>query len=130
MMKHKLTFEILPTTLGVCKLSACQAVPLWACQGEFFSVTKTTEELSVVCSEVAIPDEVLCERGWRALKIAGILDFSLVGILAVVSGGLANAGVSIFAISTYNTDYILVRDNDLETAVQALAGEGYTILKA
>ncbi|MBP2636417.1 MAG: hypothetical protein H6Q72_2324 [Firmicutes bacterium] len=130
MVKHKLTFEILPTTLGVCKLSASQVVPLWACQGEFFSVTKTTEELSIVCSEAVIPDEALCERGWRALKIAGILDFSLVGILSVVSEVLANVGVSIFAISTYNTDYILVRDNDLDAAVKALAGKGYTILKA
>ena len=127
MEKHKLTFEVLPTTLGVCKLSASQVVPVWACQGEFFSVTKTTEELSIVCSEAVIPAETLCERGWRALKIAGILDFSLVGILAVVSAVLADAGVSIFAISTYNTDYILVRNNDLDVAVQALASEGYTV---
>lgn len=129
MEKHKLTFEILPTTLGVCKLGASQEVPPWAYQGEFVSVTKTSEELSIVCSEAVIPDEALCERGWRALKIEGILDFSLVGILALVSAVLANAGVSIFAISTYNTDYILVRDNDLDAAIQALAGAGYTILK-
>lgn len=130
MVKHKLTFEILSATLGVCKLGASQEVPPWAYQGEFFSVTKTSEEMSIVCPEAVIPDEALCERGWRALKIAGMLDFSLVGILAVVSAVLANAGVSIFAISTYNTDYILVRDNDLEAAVQALGGAGYTILRA
>ena len=130
MVKHKLAFEVLPITLGVCKISPTQAIPQWAIQGEFFSVTKTTEELSIVCSEAVIPAGEIYEKGWRALKIVGILDFSLIGILSVVSSVLASSGVSIFAISTYNTDYILVRDKDLAVAVQSLSGEGYDILQA
>lgn len=93
-----------------------------------FSITRTTEELSIVCSEAVIPKDVICERGWRALKIVGILDFSLVGILSVVATILAKAGVSIFAVSTYNTDYILVKAKDLERALQAIKQAGYEIV--
>ena len=128
MTAKKLKFEVLVDTLGVCQLPANQSIPQWAYQGEFYSITKTTAELSIVCSEVVIPEAVICERGWRALKIAGILDFSLVGILSVVSTILAKAGVSIFAISTYNTDYILVKATDLECALQALDHEGYDVV--
>lgn len=128
MAKSDLTFDVLPDTLGVCKLNSSMAIPQWAHAGDFFSVTKTAEEFSIVCSETAVPEDVLCERGWRALKIAGILDFSLVGILSVVSTALAKAGISIFAISTYNTDYILVREKDLELTLRTLCDEGYDIL--
>jgi len=128
MVKKNLRFEVLSETLGVCKLSPSITIPQWVYQGEFFSVTKTTEELSLVCSEEAIPAEVVCEKGWRVLKIVGILDFNLVGILSVVSSVLAKAGVSIFAISTYNTDYILVKDKDLKLALKVLGDEGCEIL--
>ncbi|HML33993.1 ACT domain-containing protein [Sporomusa sphaeroides] len=127
-MTEKLKFEVLVDTLGVCRLCASQSIPQWAYQDEFFSITKTTEELSIVCSEVVIPEDVVCERGWRALKIAGILDFSLVGILSVVATILAKAGISIFAVSTYNTDYILVKAKDLECALQALEHKGYDVV--
>lgn len=123
----KLKFKLLNDTLGVCKLDSTEAVPNWAYQGEFFSITKTSDELSIVCSESVIPEVVVCERGWRALKIVGILDFSLIGILSVVSSVLAKAGVSIFAISTYNTDYISVKEKDLANALQALRSEGFEI---
>ena len=128
MTAEKLKFEVLVDTLGVCRLGASESIPQWAYLGEFFSVTKTTEELSIVCPEVVIPEAVICERGWRALKIAGILDFSLVGILSVVATILAKAGISIFAVSTYNTDYILVKATDLEGALQALAQEGHDVV--
>ncbi|MBP2657794.1 MAG: amino acid-binding protein [Firmicutes bacterium] len=128
MSEEKLKFEVLPDTLGVSKLNSTQNIPQWAYQGSFFAITKTSDELSIVCPEMAIPEEVICERGWRALKIVGILDFSLIGILSVVSTVLANAGVSIFAISTYNTDYLLVKDMDLECALRALRNESYIIV--
>lgn len=129
MAPKQLEFEVLREELGVCKLSASQVIPEWAYEGEFFSVTRTTEELSIVCAENAIPNEVICERGWRALKIRGILDFSLIGVLSIISSVLAKAGVSIFAISTYNTDYILVKARDLTPALQALREEGYSVLQ-
>ncbi|WP_371363472.1 hypothetical protein SRRS_43640 [Sporomusa rhizae] len=123
----KLKFKLLNDTLGVCKLDSSEDVPRWAYQGEFFSITKTSDELSIVCSESGIPKDAVCERSWRALKIVGILDFSLIGILSIVSFVLAKAGVSIFAISTYNTDYILVKEKDLANALQTLRSEGFEI---
>ncbi|GBG58434.1 amino acid-binding protein [Sporomusaceae bacterium FL31] len=124
----KLTLEILPNKIGVCKLDAQSAVPIWTCKGEFFSITKTPEELSIVCSEDNIPKDVLCERGWRAFKVQGTLDFGLVGILAKITAALANAGLGIFAVSTYNTDYILVKEKDLEYAIIALHNDGHEII--
>lgn len=92
----------------------------------FFS--KTAEELSLVCPETDLPAAVLqCERGWRALKICDVLDFALVGILAKISSLLANAGISIFAVSTYNTDYILIKESHLQKAAAALRTNGYQI---
>ena len=124
MPQKKLAFKVLRATVGVCKLEANAILPTWAYQGDFFSVTKTEDELSIVCSEIVIPQEVVCEKGWKILKIQGVLDFGLVGILALVSTLLAQAGISIFAISTYNTDYILVKGDDLDRAVNALKKEG------
>ncbi|QDR82969.1 hypothetical protein [Sporomusa termitida] len=77
MNRNKLKFAVLPVQLGVCQLNSSQQIPQWAYQGEFFSITKTTEEISIVCPDPVIPpDTVLCERSWRALKITGVLTFS------------------------------------------------------
>ena len=114
--------------VGICKLDVNEMIPAWACRGCFFSVTKTFEELSIVCSETVIPPDVLSEKGWKVLKIQGTLDFGLVGVLAKISSSLARAGVSIFAISTYNTDYILVREALLNTALHALKQDGHKFI--
>jgi hypothetical protein len=124
-----LTLEVLPDTLGVCKLDTNQVIPTWAYQGGLFSITKTVEELSIVCSEENIPGDVLCERGWKAFKVQGTLDFGLVGILAKVTTALANAGLGIFAISTYNTDCILVKTQDFNCAVNTLRNDGHKIIE-
>lgn len=93
----------------------------------FWSLTRTAEELSIVLpEEVDLPGAVV-EGGWRALQVAGVLDFSLTGILAGISGVLAQANISMFALSTYNTDYILVRAEKLEAAVAALQQAGYQV---
>ncbi len=129
MNEIKLTLEVLSDTIGVCKLDSNQIIPTWAHQGKFFSITRTMEELSIVCSEENIPEDVLCEQGWKALKVQGTLDFGLVGILAKVTTALANAGLGIFAISTYNTDYILVKEKDLKCAIIALCKDGHKIIE-
>ncbi len=89
--------------------------------GEFFSATRTSDELSIVCCEKNIPEDIKCEKNWRILKIEGPLDFSLIGILASISSILAERKISIFAVSTYDTDYILIRDSDVNDAVEALS---------
>ena len=126
----KLTLLVLAGRYGICRLGPDEPVPAWGLQGEFFSVTRTTEELSIVCAEAQIPATVLCESGWRLFKIDAIMDFSLVGIVAGISAALAGANIGIFVLSTYNTDYILVRQPDFAAAAIALRTAGYTVLGA
>jgi len=123
-----LTIEILSDELAVCRLPVDAAVPNWVWTGEFTSITCTDDELSLVCAADSVPDGVRHTPGWRALRIRGPLDFSLVGILAGISGVLAGAAISIFAISSYDTDTILIRCEQLESAVDALCTAGYDVV--
>lgn len=120
----------LPTRFAIARLPPDAAWPKWASSGEFSSLTRTLNELSVVCEAAAVPDGVEAERGWRALEVQGPLDFSEVGILASLALPLKDAGISIFSVSTYDTDYVLVRDGDLETAVAVLEGAGWAVDRA
>ena len=104
----KFTIELLPDTLAICRLAHGAAIPDWA-QGEFISITRTQEELSIVCHQENVPDYVRAERGWCCLRIVGKLDFSLVGVIAQLTKLLADANISVFVASTYDTDYFLVR---------------------
>ncbi len=119
--------EVLSGGYAVCRLPAGSPWPAWAEGGPFVSITRTAEELSVVCAAHLVPPGVQAAGGWRALKVAGPLDFSLVGILAALSGTLAAAGVSIFALSTYDTDYLLVPGGQLSAALDALRDSGHTV---
>lgn len=112
--------------LAVCRLPAGAAVPTWATDG-LVSVTRTSEELSVVCSERAVPAAATAERGWRCLKVDGRLSFELTGILATLTRPLADARVPVFAISTYDTDYLLVKEDRLTAAYAALEREGHVV---
>jgi hypothetical protein len=106
------------------------AVPEWATRGDFFCVTRTRDELSIVCAQENIPSNVAglsFEYGWKTLKMEGPLDFALTGIVASVAEPLAEAGVAIFPIATYETDYILVKESHLERAVNELSSYGHVI---
>lgn len=112
--------------LTVCKIPAVEAVDL---SREFYFVGKTDEELSLVCRTEDVPAHTTArDDGWRAFRIEGVLDFSLIGILAKLSGILAENQIGIFAVSTYNTDYILVKAESFDRAMDALASAGYTIV--
>jgi hypothetical protein len=112
----------------VCRLAPDDEIPRWALSNcGFASVTRTADELSLVCVESAVPQDIHCEPGWRLFKIEGPLDFALTGILASVAQPLADAGVSIFAISTYATDYVMVKQQDVEKAALALAAAGHRV---
>ncbi|MCX7773243.1 MAG: ACT domain-containing protein [Clostridia bacterium] len=113
--------------LAVCRLAPEERIPEWAANSAFYSVTRTSEELSVVCMEGHVPEGVLCEKDWRMYKIEGILDFSLIGILSRLSTLLAQQGISIFAISTYNTDYILVKNGNVDTATKVFRSNGISV---
>ena len=123
----QLSLTLLSQRLAVCRLDAGAPLPPWANQGVFVSITRTPEELSLVCPEEAVPDHVLSERGWCCFRVAGPLAFSLTGVLVALAGPLAEARISIFAISTYDTDYLLVREQDLDGAQQILRQAGHLI---
>ena len=128
MVEKILTMKLLKEKYGVCRLAKTELIPKWAQDSNFFSITKTSDELSIVCLEDSIPNEIKCEKDWRILKIEGPLDFSLIGILASISTILAQKGISIFAISTYDTDYILVKNKDIDNAIESLIKERYEVL--
>ncbi len=111
---------VLDAEFAVCRLPAGSPVPPPPPGAPLYSVTVTSDEVSVVCPVESAPCDIPVEQGWRALKIEGPLDFSLVGILASVLNPLADANVTIFAMSTYDTDYVLVKDEQLRQALTAL----------
>ena len=121
-----LELKKLPYKLTVCKVKNVSDIDM---QSEFFFIGKTDEELSLVCKTEDTPQETI-ERddGWKGFRISGVLDFSLIGILSKLSGILAENKIGIFAVSTYNTDYILVKEENFEKALNVLAEEGYTIV--
>jgi hypothetical protein len=121
MKTKKLILSILPEKLGICHFGKNSPIPDWATSGEFFSITRTHQELSIVYPQEKIPGGVLFERDWRAFKLEGIVDgIYAVGIIASLSKPLATQGICIFNISTYNTNYILVEEKNLEKATKIL----------
>lgn len=119
--------RVLPGELAVCRLPVDAPMPRVPGVADLFALTRTRDELSVVCPVADAPDGAVVERGWRALGIIGPLDFALTGVLAGIARPLAEAGLSLFAISTYDTDYVLVRADTLPSALDALRGAGYEI---
>lgn len=117
--------EILPYPLSVCKLASLEDFDP---KGDFYFLSRTDEELSLVCPSGEAPAAVLArDDGWRGFRICGTLDFSLIGILARITGLLAEEEIGLFAVSTFNTDYILVKDENYERALTVLCRAGYTL---
>jgi hypothetical protein len=114
-------------SFGISRLPANTATPPWAEGRGLVSVTRTADELSIVCPDAAVPEGVKCERGWRCLRVAGAMPLSTVGVMAALAAALASAGVSVFAISTFDTDYLLVRAADFDRAVAALRAAGHAV---
>ncbi len=125
-----LRLTLAPERLAVCRLAPDAPIPPLPLGGALVALTLTPDELSLVLPEDAAPANAITEAGWRALRVAGPLDFSLTGVLASLANPLAQAGISIFAISTYDTDYLLVREATLTAALAALRAAGHTITEA
>lgn len=124
---RRFTLDVLPGEFAVCRLAADAPVPAWATGGPFVSVTRTADELSVVCPAAGVPTGARHEPGWRCLRLAGPIPFTEVGVLAALLAPLATAGVGVFAVSTFDTDYILVKAADLGRATDALRGADYAV---
>ena len=117
--------KILPFELSVCKVSDTSAIDL---NEDFFFVGRTDEEISLVCKTSSVPGATTArEDGWKGFRIEGVLDFSLIGILSKISSVLAENKIGIFAVSTYNTDYILVKEENFGRALKVLEDAGYEI---
>lgn len=117
---------LFPAPLAVCRLGADAPDPAWP-RGAFVSISRTPDELSIVCDDDAVPENVQAERGWRALKLEGPIPFEVTGVAASLAGALAAEGISLFLISTYDTDWVLVKDAALERAIAALRRAGYDL---
>lgn len=126
---HQLVLTVLDDLLAVCSLPAGSSIPEGVFSGGLSAVIQTDEELTLICRSDQIPPGVKFSYGWRAIQVIGPLDFSLIGVLASLAQPLARCGVSIFALSTYDTDYILVKDESLEAAIAALVSAGHTVDK-
>ena len=112
--------------LSVCKVADISNIDLTA---DFYFIGRTDEELSLVCKTEDVPfNTIERDDGWRGFRIQGVLDFSMIGILSKLSGILAANRIGIFAVSTYNTDYILVKEENFERALEVLASNGYTVV--
>ena len=126
-MSHQLTITVHPEKYAICRLDPGASLPVWAAGTRFLSVTRTALELSVVCEDAMVPEVAHAERDRRLLQIEGTLAFSLIGVLASVAEPLAKAEISIFAASTYDTDYLLVSEKDLHRAMQVLDAAGHAV---
>ncbi len=116
----KLTLSVLPDSLAICQFTPGTKIPSWVFKSTFFSVSKTDEELSVVCDQYLVPPDVKKVDNWRAFKVEGPLDFSLTGIISSLAKPLAENKIPIFVISTYDTDYLLVESKYLISAKEVL----------
>jgi uncharacterized protein len=114
--------------LAICRLPPGTPTPGWAARAQrFLTISRTVEELSITADAEVVPPEAHCARGYRAFRVQGALAFDLVGVLVSIAAPLAEAGISIFNISTYDTDYILVKTADLARAVAALERAGHRV---
>ena len=125
----RLNLRLLPGEFAVCRLSPDTPIPAWALVAKgFVSITRTADELSIVCAEELTPEDAKCERNWRVFKMEGPFDFALTGILVSVAKPLNEAGISILAISTFDTDYVMVKSKDADKAVATLKSAGHSVI--
>jgi hypothetical protein len=127
MKTRRLALSVLDGRFAVCRLDAETELPRWATRGEFFSVTRTPDELSVVCAQRDVPAGVVREEGWACLEVDGPFDFSACGVLASLATPLAEAGIPVLAIATHDTDYLLVKYAGLDDVVAALVRAGHRV---
>ena len=127
MKPSKLILSILPEPMAICHLGKDAPIPDWAHAGSFLSITRTLDELSVVCPQILVPEGIRKDDEWRCLRVEGTLDFSLTGVISLLTTPLAFEGISVFVVSTYDTDYLMVKQRYLEKAIAVLSGNGHQV---
>ena len=126
---RQLSLELLPGLYAVCRLDPGEPAPAMPQQTAFFSIARTSEELSIVCAESAAPAGARAERGWRCFKVEGPLAFGLTGVVASLAGPLAAGGIPIFVVSTFDTDYLLVKQAQVDEAAATLQRAGHRVAR-
>jgi hypothetical protein len=125
---HRLTLSLLPDSMAICRLDPHAPLPQGILARSFSAAIRTVDELSIYCAEDAVPQGAQASRGWRAFKFLGPFDFSATGVIASVAGPLAEAGISISVLATYDTDYVFIRQEALDAAVEVLTAAGHRVL--
>ena len=129
MQNRKLQLTLLNEIFGICRYENSIPIPDWAATTMMCSVTRTKKELTIVCPKMIIPAESDCDCNWRCFRIDGGFDLDEIGVIASVSVPLAEAGISIYVVSTYDTDYFLVKDIAAEKAFAVLKDSGHKIIR-
>jgi hypothetical protein len=124
---HSLTLLEVSGAFAVCRLPNDTVIPSWATAGDVFSVTRTADKLSVVCRQELVPVGTHFEHGWRCLRVAGAMPFTLIGVLASLTRPVADAGAGVFAVSMFDTEYLFIKDAEFQTAVAALRRAGHSV---
>jgi hypothetical protein len=124
---RSLELHLLPGRIAICRLDPEDEVPSWAGSEVLSSVTRTQAETTVICLEENVPAGIACNKNWRCLRIGGVLDFSETGILSSLAAPLAGEGIPVYALSTYSTDLVLIKERDLSRALHVLSGAGHKV---
>jgi hypothetical protein len=127
---RRFQLEEIPGRYAICTLAADAPIPTWADGPGFVSISRTPDELSVVCSADRVPEAVVCDAGWACLQVQGPFSFDTIGVLAALSAALAQDGISLFAVSTYQTDYLLVKQERFADAAAALRRAGHEVTRS
>jgi hypothetical protein len=126
---RKLSLKILRDRMAICRFEPTAPLPDWVDEPGFYSITRTEEELTIVCTQALLSPGTTSETGWRCFKVEGPLDFSEVGIIFSLTEPLAKIGVSVFVLSTFDTDYFMVKEKDLAKAIDVLTAAGHPVLE-
>ena len=127
MQKRQLKLSLLEDFFGICVFESNASISEWAGTASFCSITRTEKKLTVVCPQNIIPADIEHERDWRCFRIDGSFDLNQIGVISSLAAPLAQAGISIFVVSSYDTDYILVKEEKVEQAIAVLSGDGHSI---
>ena len=125
----QLNLTMSPHLYAVCQFHRDKNIPYWALLGDFVSLTRTHEELSIVCQQENVPDDIEAERGWRCVQVQGAFDFSVAGIHVSLAVPLAEAEISVLAIATFSTDYLLIKEENVEQALEVMKLAGHSIAR-
>ena len=123
----KFILSTIQDRFAICQLAPHSSIPEWAYSSGFFSITRTDEEISIICPEVNVPENIISNYGWRVFKIEGQFNFDEIGVLNSITTPLAKAQISLLTISTYNTDYILIQESYYDQARLILKSAGHQI---